>query len=72
MKPYRILLTRSYIVTIDANNESEAKSLVEFFTGNCKDESTTKERERWNFNIQEIQLVDNETEVIEEEQLKFF
>jgi hypothetical protein len=72
MKPYRILLTRSYLVTIKANNENEARSLVEFFTGNCKDESNSKEREKWNFSIENIELIENETDVIEEEQLKFF
>ena len=30
MKTYKVSLHRDYIINIDANNEEEAKSLVEF------------------------------------------
>lgn len=71
MNTYKVMLTRSYLVTIQANNESEAKSFAEFFIGNCKDESTLRDREKWNFAIDEIEMTHNEALDVDEEQLKF-
>ena len=37
MKTYEVLLTRSYIVEIDARDENDARFLAEFYIGGEKD-----------------------------------
>jgi len=60
MKKYKVLLTRSYIVTINAENESQARRYTEFYLGDCPDLSKPKEREDQKFKIEEIKLTFNE------------
>lgn len=68
MKTYKVGLTRTYIVTINAENEERAKRLSEFYLGDCPDLSSEKERKDRNFYIQDIEMVYNEAnEVIYDE-----
>jgi len=60
MNTYRVALSRSFFVTIDAQNEHDAKELFEFFVGNPKDLSKQEDRLTHHFNIQEIECVVNE------------
>ena len=64
MKTYNIALTRIYKVTINAENEETAKELSEFFIGDCPDSSNEKEQEKWNFSIDDIEMVYNEAEKV--------
>jgi hypothetical protein len=57
VKTYKVLLHRDYVVNIDANNEDDARSLVEFFIAGEKDSSTEKEREKHSFKINEIEMM---------------
>jgi hypothetical protein len=66
MKTFDVMLTRAYKVTIDAEDETSAKQLAEFFIGNPKDESNEKERTQYKFNIQEIEMTLNEAFEAEE------
>ena len=69
MGTYTVNLTRVYKVTIDAEDESSAKEYVEFFLGDPQDLSNEQDRTDYKFNIQEIEMVLNEsfdTEVINE------
>ena len=60
MKTYKVLLHRDYVVNIDANNEDDARSLVEFFIAGEKDASTEKERVQHSFRINDIEMVTND------------
>lgn len=44
MKNYKIVLTRTYIVSVEAENEDLAKHYVEYYLDDCKDGSSEKER----------------------------
>ncbi len=71
MNTYKVSLHRDYIVGIDAINEEEAKQLAEFFIAGEKDASTDKERQQYNFKINEIEMVTNdafEVEIYREKQ----
>lgn len=66
MKTFKVALTRSYIVSIKAENEERGKSFSEFYLGNCPDLSTQKDRSEKNFAIEDIELIANDaTEIIE-------
>ena len=60
MKTFKVNLTRVYSITIDANDKSSAKQLVEFFLSKPKDDSTEKDKADYNFNIKEIEMLINE------------
>lgn len=67
MKKYKVLLTRSYVVTINANNENEALRLSEFYIGGEGDISNTKDKEIDNYDIVDIEMTVNEAFKVEEE-----
>ena len=60
MKNYKVLLTRSYIVTIYAEDIDRAKNYTEFYLGDCPDLSKPKDRKNQNFKIKEIEMALNE------------
>ncbi len=60
MKTFEVLLTRSYIIKIDAKDETEALRNVEFFIGGEKDLSNEKERANRAFRINNIEMTVNE------------
>lgn len=67
MKNYKVSLHRDYIVNIKAKNEDEAKFLSEFFIGGAKDCSNEKERKRYKFMIEKIEMVMNDAfEIIDD------
>ena len=60
MKTYKVALTRTYLVTINATDEEKAKRLSEFFIGDCPDSSNEKDRSEFNFSIENIEMMYNE------------
>jgi len=65
MLHYRILLTRSYLVTIEAEDEEQALRLSELYLGDCPDLSTLEDRDRRNFRIHDVELANEALEVEE-------
>jgi len=66
MKTYKVVLARTYIVSINAENEEQAKSFSEFYLGDCPDLSTRSDRLEKNFSFDDIELVLNDaTEILE-------
>ncbi len=59
-KSFKVLLHRSYIVEVEATNESDAKGIAEFFLGDPQDKSVEREREQFNFEIGELEMVNND------------
>jgi len=66
MPLYRTTLARSFLVTIDASDESTAKRLAELFVG-YRDDSTALDRSQFGFEIKEIELTMNEAIGVPEE-----
>lgn len=60
MKTYKVGLTKSYLVTINARNIKEARHLAEFYTGDITDISDEKDRKTGKFQIEEIECTLNE------------
>ena len=66
MMKYKISLARSYVVTIEAEDEEKARDYAEFFIGNCSDVSTFEDRQKHNFLIEEIEPAINDAMDVEE------
>lgn len=60
MKTYQVVLTKSYIVTMKAENAQKAKNLAEFYTGDIQDISTHQARKEQSFEIEQITCGMNE------------
>ncbi len=60
MRTFEVLLTRSYKVEIDANDDRDALFNAEFFVGGEKDLSNEKERAERGFRINEIEMTVND------------
>jgi hypothetical protein len=60
MKTFEVLLTRSYRVEIDANNDRDAVFNVEFFVGGETDLSNKRESASRGFRINDIEMTVNE------------
>jgi len=66
MKTFEVVLTKSYVVTIKAENENLAKEYSELFTGDVHDISSVKEKRDLSFKIEDIDCKINEgVEVVE-------
>ncbi|OFY94010.1 MAG: hypothetical protein A3K10_18035 [Bacteroidetes bacterium RIFCSPLOWO2_12_FULL_31_6] len=61
MKTYQVTLTKSYVVTVDAETSDDAKRVCEFYTGDIDDISTKYDRIKENFEIENIECTVNET-----------
>ena len=64
MKTYKVGLTRTYLISIKAENEERAERLSEFYLGDCADQSTKKDRLENNFFIEDIEMVYNEAKKV--------
>lgn len=60
LRTFEVILTKSYIVKIKAENETKAKRYTEFFTGDIKDISTAEDRKDLLFEIEDIDCKINE------------
>jgi len=66
MKTFKVALTRTYLVSITAENKENAKSFSEFYLGDFPDLSTQIDRLEKNFSISNIEMVTNyATEIME-------
>lgn len=60
MKTFEVVLTKSYVVRIKAEDESNAKKFVELFTGDIQDISSVDDRKNFKFEIEDIDCKINE------------
>ena len=60
MPLYEVSLSRTYVVKVEAKSAQDAAMLSEFFVG-YKDDSTEIEREKFGFELKEIDLATNNT-----------
>ena len=61
MKTYQIILTKSYMITIDAGTKEHARRVTEFYTSDIHDISTEVDRKKFNFSIEKIKCGMNES-----------
>ena len=64
MKTFKIGLTRTYLVTVKAENKDNAKRISEYYLGDFPDLSDENERLEKNFYIEDIEMVYNEAHEI--------
>ena len=60
MKIFEVILTKSYIVRVHAENELKAKEYSIFFTGDVQNLSSKKDELFYNFKIEDIDCKINE------------
>jgi hypothetical protein len=60
VKTFEVVLTKSYVVRIKAEDEEKAKEYSELFTGDIRDISTGEDREKYLFEIEDIDCRMNE------------
>lgn len=65
-KTFQVALTKSFLVTVEAENEEIAGEIAEFYTSDIQDLSSEKHRAEHNFSIQEIECTYNEATEIQE------
>lgn len=61
MKTYQVVLTKSFVVTIDALTAEDAQRICEFYTSDIQDISTVDDRQNETFEITDIKCTLNET-----------
>lgn len=61
MKTYQVILTKSYAVTVRADDTQKAKRFAEFYTNDIADIATQEDREKLNFSIEKIECGMNES-----------
>ncbi len=61
MKTYQVVLTKSYLVMVDACTKEQARRVCEFYTNDIQDISTIEDREKEKFLIENIECTVNET-----------
>ena len=60
MKTFEVLLTKSYIIKIKAEDEFKARHYAEFFTNDIQNISTLENEKEYKFKIQNIDCKMNE------------
>jgi len=66
MKTYEVVLTKSYIVKIRAENKNSAKEFLTFFTSDITNIADEEDMKKYNFVIENISCKTNEIfEIVE-------
>lgn len=66
MKIFEVVLTKSYIVRIKAENKHKAKEFSELFTDDIQDISSSADRKKFMFEIENIECKINEAFEVKE------
>lgn len=61
MKTYQVVLTKSYVVTVNAETKEKARRCAEFYTGDIQPLSTLEDAKREKFSIEDIECAINES-----------
>ena len=60
MNTFEVILTKSYLVTVNANTDKQARNIAEFYTSDIKDISVDQDRKKYKFSIGKIDCRVNE------------
>lgn len=66
MRTFKVVLTKSYIARIKAEDKDKAKIYSELFTGDIQDISSIDYRRKFNFEIDDIVYKSNEVFEVQE------
>lgn len=61
MAKYTVSLTKSYKIEVTAESEEEAMKLTEFFTSDSQDLSSDEDKNKYNFEIHNIECTINQS-----------
>jgi len=67
MKKFEVVLAKSYIVRIKAEDRKKAKEYSELFTGDIQDISSIDNRRKFNFEIEDVVCKLNQAFEVQEE-----
>jgi hypothetical protein len=67
MKKFEVVLAKSYIVKIKAEDRKKAKEYSELFTGDIQDISSVDNRRKFNFEIEDVVCKLNQAFEVQEE-----
>jgi hypothetical protein len=65
-KTFCVAITKSFLVTLEAENGEMAEHLAEFYTSDIQDLSSEKDKIEQNFSIQEIECTYNQATEVQE------
>lgn len=65
-KTFQVALTKSFLVTVEAENQEIAGEIAEFYTSDIQDLSLEKDKIEQNFSIQEIECTYNQATEVQE------
>lgn len=68
MSTFKVAVTRTYLLTIDAKNERDTKIYSEYYLGNCSDLLNKKDRTKKGFTIDNSEIFYNEESEINQEE----
>ncbi len=66
MPKYNVTLARAYVVEVRARSRKIAKRMAEYYLDDPKDASEACDRKRFGFSMGEIEMVDNDSIMVEE------
>ncbi|OWY20130.1 hypothetical protein C7N43_23140 [Sphingobacteriales bacterium UPWRP_1] len=61
---FQVAVTKSFLVTIEADNEKSALEYAEVFTSDISDLSSKQQKDNYNFRIYEIENTHTSTQII--------
>ena len=61
MNIYKVELTKSFLVTVRAKTQKDARRICEFYTSDIQDISTSENKEKEKFQIENIECTINDT-----------
>ncbi len=64
MKTFKVALTRTYLVTLEADTYEQAKIFSEYYLGDCPDLSNEKNQKDKHFKFKQIEMVYNEADKV--------
>lgn len=62
---FQLVVTKSFLVTIEAENEQDALELSDFFTSDIEDKSSENNRKEYNFRINNIENKFTQVQILE-------
>jgi hypothetical protein len=66
-KDFQVAITKSFLVSIDAEDETSALEFAEIFTSNIQDLSTKEDKVKYKFSIQEIENTFSLVQIIKQD-----
>jgi len=65
MKTFKVALTRTYLVTLEADTCEQAKIFAEYYLGDCPDLSNKKNQKDKHVQFKKLEMVYNEANKVE-------